>query len=166
MQTPLVCWSWSRKPTLFVGDQRDRPRPTSLSRAFAREINTLAVCSFSSPSLRSFARPAAALAQRKYGYGIWAPRPKSHCFRLNRRRRREEGRLDESCEFSRTVAPGTGEKNGLSSHCYRAQGAQGAWAYPVLPLARLYTPFPLTTPPAAFGELVNGDRGSLYSVKP
>ena len=55
MQTPLVCWSWSRKPTLFVSDQRDRPRrPTSLSRAFAREINTLAVCSFSSPSVPSF----------------------------------------------------------------------------------------------------------------
>ena len=138
MQTPLVCWSWSRKPTLFVSDQRDRPRPTSPSRAFAREINTLAVCSFSSPSLRSFARPAAAaLAQRKYGYGIWAPRPKSHCFRLNRRRRREEGRLDESCEFSRTVAPGTGEKNGLSSHCYRAQGAKGVWAYPVWPFSTL-----------------------------
>ena len=37
MQTPLVCWSWSRKPTLFVSDQRDRPRrPTSLSRIRSR----------------------------------------------------------------------------------------------------------------------------------
>ena len=36
MQTTLVCWSWSRKPTLFVSDRRDRPRPTSLSSARLR----------------------------------------------------------------------------------------------------------------------------------
>ena len=79
------------------------------------------------------------------------------------RRRGVEGRLDESCEFSRAVAPGTGEKNGLSSHYYaRAQGAHCLFG----PLALLYPSFPLTTPPAAFGELENDGRGYLHSVEP
>ena len=151
------------QPYLSVTNAIDPGR--LLSRVRSRDIWRCAV-SLRRPFVRLLGRRRPwRSANMDMGYVLL--RPKSHCFRLSPppQRGREIRRI---VRIFASCRPRDGREKWpfLSLLCPRTGRSLRLRLALFGPLALLYTSFPLTTPPAAFGELENDGRGYLHSVEP